>query len=490
MSEHQEERTAFYRAPARDESEEERTSLYQRRVDPAETVVSLPRPVAAVRATLQDGTRTVLSLSSLPATFTVGRDPNSKWRLQDPSVSRKHAVLRWTGQALSVEDLGSTAGTHVDDQPIGQRVTMVRPGQSLLIGGVATVLELIGQEKESTERTVAGVIEVEAPASPASRSSATPPPAPPALQRETAADAKPATEAVTPAEGAPDPSLNGAPVYVPATDAAAVANETRMWDPQAVLARADDGQLSLRKVLALFKPARNKASLPKAKSPPKTKSPPKAKGAANKVSAVDKAMSSSAVSARLATARTWMAQHRIVVIAGAVTLAVVVLGTLAGPAPSVAPMPAEAPPAARAKVAPNAGSRPSLPAVAVGPAVAGPAAGTPAPPASGTRAGAVAAAASAAAADAPAPSSASNAPDARAADRVAAAADAPASDDDDEEDGGASGRDQVLADAIRAYHDGELDEASSRFRLLGRDPSNDVARFMVHVINLHEKEDL
>jgi pSer/pThr/pTyr-binding forkhead associated (FHA) protein len=42
---------------------------------------------------------------------TIGRDPANRLRLQDPGVSRIHAVLEWTEPRLVLCDLGSRNGT-------------------------------------------------------------------------------------------------------------------------------------------------------------------------------------------------------------------------------------------------------------------------------------------------------------------------------------------------------------------------------------------
>jgi hypothetical protein len=48
----------------------------------------------------------------------VGRSPGSDLRLEDPRVSRNHALLRREGDHVYVEDLGSTGGTTVNGSPV------------------------------------------------------------------------------------------------------------------------------------------------------------------------------------------------------------------------------------------------------------------------------------------------------------------------------------------------------------------------------------
>jgi hypothetical protein len=66
----------------------------------------------------------------------VGRGPSCDLVLADPTVSRRHALLRRFGDAWFVEDLGSTNGTRVNGLRI-RTSTVVRPGDSVGFGGVA-----------------------------------------------------------------------------------------------------------------------------------------------------------------------------------------------------------------------------------------------------------------------------------------------------------------------------------------------------------------
>ena len=69
----------------------------------------------------------------------VGRDPTASVQLTDDEVSRRHAIVT-AGEGLpSVEDLGSSNGTFVDDAPVTGEVSL-EPGQRIRVG--QTVLEL------------------------------------------------------------------------------------------------------------------------------------------------------------------------------------------------------------------------------------------------------------------------------------------------------------------------------------------------------------
>jgi Inner membrane component of T3SS, cytoplasmic domain/Domain of unknown function (DUF4389) len=70
-------------------------------------------------------------------TTTVGREADVV--IEDPEISRSHASLSWDGTALTVQDLGSTNGTFVNDERLaGPR--QLGPGDKLRVG--TSVLEL------------------------------------------------------------------------------------------------------------------------------------------------------------------------------------------------------------------------------------------------------------------------------------------------------------------------------------------------------------
>jgi hypothetical protein len=76
------------------------------------------------------GRRCVLGADQL-----IGREPGAAIRLDDESVSWRHASLRWTGQVWELQDLGSLNGTFVDGQRIapGARA-LLRLGSEIRFG--------------------------------------------------------------------------------------------------------------------------------------------------------------------------------------------------------------------------------------------------------------------------------------------------------------------------------------------------------------------
>jgi pSer/pThr/pTyr-binding forkhead associated (FHA) protein len=76
----------------------------------------------------------------LDSVVDVGREPSLPLHLdEDTQVSRRHARIALQGGQVLVEDLGSTNGTYVNDQPINAPRAL-NPGDKVRIG--LTVLEL------------------------------------------------------------------------------------------------------------------------------------------------------------------------------------------------------------------------------------------------------------------------------------------------------------------------------------------------------------
>lgn len=71
--------------------------------------------------------------------LTVGRLPDCDLLLDDPTVSKHHAVLRWDAQTeqASLQDKGSTNGTYVNGRLVFQREVSLRDGDLLGFGDVA-----------------------------------------------------------------------------------------------------------------------------------------------------------------------------------------------------------------------------------------------------------------------------------------------------------------------------------------------------------------
>ncbi len=70
--------------------------------------------------------------------LTVGRQPDSDLMLEDPSVSKTHALLRWDGVSnrCTIQDLGSTNGTFLNASIRLRRETTLKNGDILSFGEV------------------------------------------------------------------------------------------------------------------------------------------------------------------------------------------------------------------------------------------------------------------------------------------------------------------------------------------------------------------
>jgi hypothetical protein len=137
--------------------------------------------------------------------ITLGRE-NATVVLDDPEVSRRHAVIRPRDGGLEVEDLASTNGTYVNGQRISVP-TPLTPGDQLRLGD--TVLQVPPAERPSApgpagapQTAVAG-----APQTPA----ASPPPAAPPPAAPTPSP-QPAAQPFQPV-AAPPPQTFGAPGF-------------------------------------------------------------------------------------------------------------------------------------------------------------------------------------------------------------------------------------------------------------------------------------
>ena len=101
---------------------------------PQQDMASVPHPVLLAPAAVRG------RLVELPGErMIVGREPGSDLQLDNPHVSRRHAVLRRQGDAVFLEDLGSTGGTFVNESPAAGRP--LRPGDVIRFASVEARFE-------------------------------------------------------------------------------------------------------------------------------------------------------------------------------------------------------------------------------------------------------------------------------------------------------------------------------------------------------------
>ena len=72
----------------------------------------------------------------------LGRDPDLELFLDSPSVSRRHALVKVTGEAATVEDLGSKNGTFVSDRRV-ESPTALADGDVIRVGSVPVTFKVL-----------------------------------------------------------------------------------------------------------------------------------------------------------------------------------------------------------------------------------------------------------------------------------------------------------------------------------------------------------
>lgn len=137
----------------------------------------------------------------------LGRDPSADLVVNDPSVSRRHALIERRTEGFVVLDQRSANGTFVNNQRVEQ--ALLQAGQQLRLGAVAFEVRLPGGAPVAAAGTVSP--QVGTPAPPPAYSSPPTYSAPPPIQSAPPA----AAPAPPPYAGAP-----AAPAFVPLTPAA------------------------------------------------------------------------------------------------------------------------------------------------------------------------------------------------------------------------------------------------------------------------------
>ena len=86
--------------------------------------------------------------------LTLGREPGLPGTIDDASVSRRHASLRWDGARVFLADLGSKNGTFVKGVRVSVPVAL-EDGDEIRLGLVSFVYRAPRAAGESTTKTVA-----------------------------------------------------------------------------------------------------------------------------------------------------------------------------------------------------------------------------------------------------------------------------------------------------------------------------------------------
>lgn len=120
---------------------------YIRRSNPSTTVAHPTKKSADWNfvGKTEDGTpiRLKISKSSLESrNLMLGRDSSGcDLVVNDPSVSRRHAILSLVAGRLMLSDGGSTNGTYIDGVKVTEQPVAIKIGQRLLIGKVSIMVE-------------------------------------------------------------------------------------------------------------------------------------------------------------------------------------------------------------------------------------------------------------------------------------------------------------------------------------------------------------
>lgn len=78
----------------------------------------------------------------------LGRGSEADVTLDDTGASRRHAEVQWDGSRARVRDLGSTNGTQVNGQKVGEAI--LEPDSVITIGRSRIVFRVLAQAKAET----------------------------------------------------------------------------------------------------------------------------------------------------------------------------------------------------------------------------------------------------------------------------------------------------------------------------------------------------
>jgi pSer/pThr/pTyr-binding forkhead associated (FHA) protein len=91
------------------------------------------------RVTIRSDSGEQTSHDLVDETVTIGRSPENSIRLEDVSVSGRHAALMLVGENCYLKDLNSTNGTRVNGQPVTS--VLLRAGDRIRFGKVEACYE-------------------------------------------------------------------------------------------------------------------------------------------------------------------------------------------------------------------------------------------------------------------------------------------------------------------------------------------------------------
>lgn len=117
----------------------QRTTFAGRGV-PARSASMTSRDGAPLQLAVISGPAAGLRLPLTPGRHTLGRDDDCDLRVDDPGLSRFHAVIEVGPTGVTLQDTGSTNGTRVDDTPVGAVPVRVTTASRLRVASSTLVL--------------------------------------------------------------------------------------------------------------------------------------------------------------------------------------------------------------------------------------------------------------------------------------------------------------------------------------------------------------
>jgi predicted component of type VI protein secretion system len=183
--------------------------------------------IAELRATLSNGEKKTLPLYRLADQLVVGRGTACEWQIDDHSLSRKHAQLRWNGRELTVEDMGSANGTRVNGKP-ARTPTPAHPGEVIQLGTVMITLQMRDGDGASPDDQSTHLTQLPSPS------------VNPAQQKFPQLPGLATTVRPPRVAHVPGAAPQGQQVFLPSKDHARPDEPTRPFDPRAALVHAPD----------------------------------------------------------------------------------------------------------------------------------------------------------------------------------------------------------------------------------------------------------
>jgi hypothetical protein len=101
----------------------------------SEPVRPVPEPEPQVVVLRRDGRSKEFSQPRV----ILGRSRDADYRVNDPNVSRRHAMIYWEDGRLYLKDLGSTNGTLLNGRPVS--TGLLASGDTISVGGIGIVVE-------------------------------------------------------------------------------------------------------------------------------------------------------------------------------------------------------------------------------------------------------------------------------------------------------------------------------------------------------------